>query len=253
MRYLKKYHSFFEDGTAAASASSTAGMGAVSSAQPGGLPGTTGTEGSGDVGFVFKKEKRKKGDVKEVSDMRDLAPAKGVTKVEDIKESDIGIKIRPRDPAYDPETLNMINDCLIELYDLDFELTMMDYDKQRFSVDLDDEETGYFDQEELRISLNKTINEHWTGNMIVNCKFDESGIWSTDISTLRARGKSLNEFEQSLFDSVDEISQKLLGNLDYEKGSFRISFEVVGAAMPYDSSRNTSVNVHFILENNLKH
>jgi hypothetical protein len=138
------------------------------------------------------------------------------------------------------------------LYDLDFELTMMDYDKQRFSVDLDDEETGYFDQEELRISLNKTINEHWTGNMIVNCKFDESGIWSTDISTLRARGKSLNDNEQSLFDSVDEISQKLLGNLDYEKGSFRISFEVVGSAMPYDSSRNTSVNVHFILENNLK-
>ena len=86
-----------------------------------------------------------------------------------------------------------------------------------------------------------------------NLKFDESGIWSTDISTLRARGKSLNDNEQSLFDSVDEISQKLLGNLDYEKGSFRISFEVVGSAMPYDSSRNTSVNVHFILENNLKH
>jgi hypothetical protein len=83
--------------------------------------------------------------------------------------------------------------------------------------------------------------------MIVNCKFDESGIISTDISTLRARGKSLNEFEQSLFNSVEEISQKLLGNLDYEKGSFRISFEVVGSA------RNTSVNVHFILENKLKH
>ena len=228
-------------------------MGAVSSAQPGALPGTTGTEGSGDIGFTFKKEKRKKGDPTKVTDMRDLAPAKGVTKVEEIKESDVYIKMRPRDPAYDPVTRNMINDCLIDLYDLDFELTMMDYDKQRLSVDLDDEETGYFDQEELRISLNKTINEHWTGNMIVNCKFDESGIWSTDISTLRARGKSLNEFEQSLFDSVDEISQKLLGNLDYEKGSFRISFEVVGSAMPYDSSRNTSVNVHFILENNLKH
>ena len=54
MKYLKKYKSFFEDGTAAVSASSTAGMGAVSAAQPGGLPGTTGTEGSGDLGFVFK-------------------------------------------------------------------------------------------------------------------------------------------------------------------------------------------------------
>lgn len=250
MRYLKKYKSFFEDGTACATAA-VSGMGAVSSAQPGALPGTTGTEGSGDIGFTFKKEKRKKGDPTKVTDMRDLEPAKGITKVEDIKESEM--TIRPRDPAYDPQTRSMINDCLIELYDLDFELTMMDYDKQRLSVDLDDEETGYFSQEELRISLNKTINEHWTGNMIVNCKFDESGIISTDISTLRARGKSLNEFEQSLFDSVEEISQKLLGNLDYEKGSFRISFEVVGSAMPYDSSRNTSVNVHFILENNLKH
>ena len=248
MKYLKKYKSFFEDGTAAVSASSTAGMGAVSAAQPGGLPGTTGTEGSGDLGFVFKKEKRKKGDATKVTDLRDLGPSKEVTHV---KESEM--VLRPRDPAYDPNTRNIINDCLIELYDLDFELTMMDYDKQRYSVDLDDEETGYFDQEELRISLNKTINEHWTGNMIVNCKFDESGIWSTDISTLRARGKSLNDNEQSLFDSVDEISQKLLGNLDYEKGSFRISFEVVGSAMPYDSSRNTSVNVHFMLENNLKH
>ena len=250
MKYVKSFKSFKEN---AAVSASTGGMGAVSAALPGGLPGTTGTEGSGDPGFTFKKERRKKGDPTEVTDMRDLAPAKDIIKVEDIKESDVGIRIRPRDPAYDPKTLNMINDCLIELYDLDFELTMMDYDKQRFSVDLDDEETGYFDQEELRISLNKTINEHWTGNMIVNCKFDESGIWSTDISTLRARGKSLNDNEQSLFDSVDEISQKLLGNLDYERGSFRISFEVVGSAMPYDSSRNTSVNVHFILENNLKH
>jgi len=251
MKYVKSFKSFKEN---AAVSASTGGMGAVSAAQPGGLPGTTGTEGSGDVGFTFKKERRKKGDPTEVTDMRDLAPAKDIIKVEDIKESEM--TIRPRDPAYDPQTRSMINDCLIELYDLDFELTMMDYDKQRFSVDLDDEETGYFDQEELRISLNKTINEHWTGNMIVNCKFDESGVISKDISTLRARGKSLSEFEQSLFDSVEEISQKLLGNLDYEKGSFRISFEVVGigpaSAMPYDSSRNTSVNVHFILENNLK-
>ena len=260
MRYIKSYKKFQEN--AVATASSTAGSGPVVSATVGSLPGVGVMDGSGDLGFVLKKEKRKKGDPTKVTDMRDLAPAKGVTKVEDIKESEM--TLRPRDPAYDSETRNMINDCLIELYDLDFELTMMDYDKQRLSVDLpskpwnpfsinhDEEETGYFDQEELRISLNKTINEHWTGNMTVNCKFDESGIISTDISTLRARGKSLNDNEQSLFDSVEEISQKLLGNLDYEKGSFRISFEVVGSAMPYDSSRNTSVNVHFILENNLK-
>ena len=89
--------------------------------------------------------------------------------------------------------------------------------------------------------------------MTITGKFDENGIISTDISTLRGSGKSLNKFEQSLSDLVEEISQKLLGNLDYERGSFRISFEVAGSAMPYAWSRNISVNVHFRLENNLKH
>ena len=248
MRYIKSYKKFQEN--AVATASSTAGSGPVVSATVGSLPGVGVMDGSGDLGFVLKKEKRKKGDPTKVTDMRDLAPAKGVTKVEDIKESEMSI--RPRDPAYDPNTRNMINDCLIELYDLDFELTMMDYDKQRLSVDLDEEETGYFSQEELRISLNKTINEHWTGNMMVNYKFDESGVISKDIMTLRARGKELTESEQKILDLAEEVAQKLLGNLDYEKGSFRISFEVVGSAMPYNSARNTSVNVHFMLENNLK-
>ena len=248
MRYIKSYKKFQEN--AVATASSTAGSGPVVSATVGSLPGVGVMDGSGDLGFVLKKEKRKKGDPTKVTDMRDLAPAKGVTKVEDIKESEMSI--RPRDPAYDPNTRNMINDCLSELYDLDFELTMMDYDKQRLSVDLDEEETGYFSQEELRISLNKTINEHWTGNMMVNYKFDESGVISKDIMTLRARGKELTESEQKILDLAEEVAQKLLGNLDYEKGSFRISFEVVGSAMPYNSARNTSVNVHFMLENNLK-
>lgn len=248
MRYIKSYKKFQEN--AVATASSTAGSGPVVSATVGSLPGVGVMDGSGDLGFVLKKEKRKKGDPTKVTDMRDLAPAKGVTKVEDIKESEMSI--RPRDPAYDSETRNMINDCLIELYDLDFELTMMDYDKQRLSVDLDEEETGYFSQEELRISLNKTINEVWTGNMMVNYKFDESGVISKDVMTLRARGKELTESEQKILDLAEEVAQKLLGNLDYEKGSFRISFEVVGSAMPYNSARNTSVNVHFMLENNLK-
>ena len=84
MKYLKPYKKFNEDGNATVSAS-TSGMGSVSAAQPGALPGTTGTEGSGDIGFTFKKERRKKGDPSEVTDMRDLEPAKGITKVEDIK------------------------------------------------------------------------------------------------------------------------------------------------------------------------
>ena len=84
MKYLKPYKKFNEDGNATVGAS-TSGMGAVTSSQPGALAGTTGTEGSGDIGFTFKKERRKKGDPSKVTDMRDLEPAKGITKVEDIK------------------------------------------------------------------------------------------------------------------------------------------------------------------------
>jgi hypothetical protein len=49
------------------------------------IPGIGELDGSGDKTFTFKKGKRKKGDPSEVTDMRDLAPVKGVTKVEDIK------------------------------------------------------------------------------------------------------------------------------------------------------------------------
>ena len=243
MRYIKSYKKFQEN--AVATASSTAGSGPVVSATVGSLPGVGVMDGSGDLGFVLKKEKRKKGDPTKVTDMRDLAPAKGVTKVEDIKESEM--TLRPRDPAYDSETRNMINDCLIELYDLDFELGLMDYNKQR-----NEEETGYFNQEELRISLNKTINEVWTGNMIIICKFNESGIISKDVMTLRASGKSLSQSEEELLYLVEEIAQKLIGNLDYEGGSFKIQWQVAGSAMPYNSERNISVNVQFSLESNLK-
>lgn len=248
MRYIKSYKKFQEN--AVATASSTAGSGPVVSATVGSLPGVGAMDGSGDLSFYLRtKSKRKKGKPSEVTDLRDLAPAKGVTHV---KESDVTIGIRPRDPAYDPNTRNMINDCLIELYDLDFELTMMDYNKQRNSVDLDEEETGYFNQEELRISLNKTINQVWTGNMIIICKFNESDVISKDVMTLRASGKSLSQSEEELLYLVEEIAQKLIGNLDYEGGSFIIQWQVAGSAMPYNSERNISVNVQFSLENNLK-
>lgn len=243
MRYLKPYKKFQEN--AAASASSSAGMGAVSAAQPGALAGTPGTEGSGDLGFTFKKEKRKKGDPTRVSDMRDLAPAKGITF---LKESDL----ISRDPQQDSGTRETINNCLVELYDLDFELGLMAYNKQRNSVDSDEEGTRYYNQEELRISLSKTINEIWTGNMIIICVFNESGVISKDVMTLRASGKSLSQSEEELLYSVEEIAQKLIGNLDYSAGSFKIQWQVAGSAMPYNSERNISVNVQFSLENNLE-
>jgi hypothetical protein len=85
MKYLKRYDKFFEDGegggavagggVATANASNTAGMGAVVSSQPGAFAGTTGTTGSGDIGFVLgatPKRRRKKGNPSQVSDLRDL-------------------------------------------------------------------------------------------------------------------------------------------------------------------------------------
>lgn len=88
MKYLKKYDKFFEDGegggavagggVATANASNTTGPGNVIAAQPGAFAGTTGTEGSGDEGFVLganpkkRGRGRKKGDPSQVSDLRDL-------------------------------------------------------------------------------------------------------------------------------------------------------------------------------------
>ena len=100
MKYLKKYKTFNEDGTATVGAT-TAGMGAVSNAQPGALAGTTGTSGSGDVSFYMldkKGKKIKKGTPSEVSDARYLEPAKGITK---LKESKL-----------DDEDANIVEECL---------------------------------------------------------------------------------------------------------------------------------------------
>ena len=242
MKYLKSFKKFDEN--ASVSASSVSGMGAVSAPQPGVLPGTTGTEGSGDLGFTFKKEKRKKGDVTEVSDMRDLEPAEGITKVEEIKES--------RDPSYDAVTRTKIYDCIVELFDLDFELNGIDYK----IVDLAREtETQYFtgeisENEELKISLRKQINKIWTGNMSVKCKFGVDGIISKRVTTLRGQGQEMDKVEKELFDLVEEISAKIINILDYRFGQFSIMWLVSGPAMPYNSDRNINIDIDFILNNN---
>ena len=64
---------------------STSGMCAVVSPQPGILPGTTGTNGSGDVSFYFKKGKSKKGNTSQVSDLRDLKEV-DTKEIKDIKK-----------------------------------------------------------------------------------------------------------------------------------------------------------------------
>jgi len=89
MKYLVRYKTF-EDALANAT---TAGLGNLVSANPGSLPGTFGTDGSGDIGFplgeIYKKNKRKKGSPSEVSDARDLEtnPKIGKFAVKKIEES----------------------------------------------------------------------------------------------------------------------------------------------------------------------
>lgn len=86
MKVLKFKEFISED--ADATASGVSGMGAVVSAQPGALPGTTGTTGSGDVStYLYSPKKRKKGNPSQVTDLRDLAPAK-VNKVKENKKAD---------------------------------------------------------------------------------------------------------------------------------------------------------------------
>ncbi len=158
MKKIKNYKQFFEDVTSTAS---TTGMESVSSAQPGALAGNTGTTGSGDLGFVFKKEKRKSGKPNEVSDMRDLEPAKDITH---LKES---LDFSHRIPELNPDIKSIVEECLVELTDEGFELNMLKYDNSSESVEIDEDESGEFIQEELRISLNKIINMIWTGNISI--------------------------------------------------------------------------------------
>jgi hypothetical protein len=253
MRYLKKWTVFLEDGTANATAA-VSGSGDVSNPTVGNLPGVGDLDGSGDNSFYLKKKRSsKKGNPSQVTDMRDLAPAKGITHIEDIKESESTLS--PRDPAYDSETRNMINNCLVELHDLDFELTMMDYDKQRLSVDLDEEETGYFDQEELRISLHKQVLQYWIGNYTIRCKFDDNEIKSSSFSTLRASGKEMDKLEEELFNLVEEVSIKLINNLDYQSGEFTIEWIapiLSSTSWISDRKKNVNVNISFVLNNHIK-
>lgn len=237
MKFIKSYKLFLEDGTACANAS-TAGMGAVSSAQPGALPGTTGTTGSGDIGFTFKKEKRKKGNPSQVSDMRDLAPAKNVTKVEDIKES-----------ALTKDEIKTRQECLQELFDLGFEITMSELDSQDEEYDIDDDHYGSFKSQELRIALFKQIKKTWRGNLNIRCLFNKDEVHTKRISTLR--GTNIESDESEILEAAEDASIKLINHLNFISGQLDIQFSVAGSAMPWNEERYVSVNIHIVLGRNV--
>ena len=70
MKYLRKFKSFNEDGSSVGV--STSGMGAITNATVGSLPGVAGESGSGDVSQYLRSDKQKKGDPSQVSDARFL-------------------------------------------------------------------------------------------------------------------------------------------------------------------------------------
>jgi len=235
MKYLKFYKKFFEDGEGggvAYSGASLSGMGPVVSAQPGSLPGTTGTVGSGDIGVVLSKRKRKKGKPSEISDLRDLDKADIVN----IKESN-DLDVYKRD---------IIEVCIIDLIDDGFELRQLENYKTNHQYDIDEEEVGEFTDERLIISLNKAVNVIWSGNLRIKSKFDKDGVKETDISTLRARGKKLSEFENKYFEMSEDISNKLINLLNYQSGQFTIDFT---SRRQHHTTIYTNLDIHFDLSN----
>jgi hypothetical protein len=238
MKYLKKYKTFNEDGTATVGAT-TAGMGAVSNAQPGALAGTTGTSGSGDVTFTFKKEKRKKGGPSQVTDLRDLKDVK-TDKVEDIKES----------YRLTEEETSLVEDCLVELIDMGFEMKDYKIDSEDEEYDIDDDTQGNFKSQEIRISLFKQVEKIWRGNLNLRYSFDKNEVYKKNISTLRPN-RELEDYESEIVDGVEESSHKLINHLEYTSGDLMVEFLVAGSAMPWNGQRNININIHIILRRNV--
>ena len=86
MKNLKYFKQFFEDGTACVNAS-TAGMGPVSNATVGSLPGVPGGWGSGDSSSFFGvSTKQPVGGPSEVSDLRYLEEEDYIEEVNDLKK-----------------------------------------------------------------------------------------------------------------------------------------------------------------------
>lgn len=229
MKYLKKYQKFFEDGDGGSSGSGdvsanikTSGMGSVISAQPGKLPGTFGTDGSGDIGFTFKKERRKKGDPSQVSDLRDLKDVK-TNKVVDIKES-ISFD------SFTQEEKDAINDSLINLEDDGFNLYLVEKDKRKEEVEIDEDEYSNFEKQTIQISLEKPLKEIWDGNLSIRQTFDKQEFLDKRVSTLRPKGflfhrPDLSNEEEKLFEEIKDVSHRLINLLDYDDGYFNIGYK----------------------------
>lgn len=234
MRYIKRYDRFFEDGGAAAggsagggvacaNASTTAGMGAVSSSQPGAVAGTTGTTGSGDIGFVLgydPKKKRKKGNPSQVSDLRDLKDAKTNKVKESIDEGS--------------EEYEDIRWALIDFMDQGFDLRIKKYDDpediQEMTIAMNvclptDEDIATGDNE-----IKGVVKDGRMGELKVRTIFNPTEL-KRDISWLKGKDREWTE-------SLESACLKLIDLEGYDHASFRIDKTRI------PSSDNVSVNIH---------
>lgn len=231
MKKIKTWSQFREN--AASTASSTAGAGGVSSAQVGALPGTSGVPGSGDNSFYMldkKGKKIKKGSPSEVSDLRYLEPAKGITKLKESQE-------------LETEKKALANEILYDLKSDGFEVTLLSFAEDREWFDADEGEKDYFDYEEVLIGLHKTLNIKWMGNISIRYKFDKNGITDKRISSIR----NISEKEQKVVDEVEYAALQLINQLDYDNGTFSVSFDAIGSAMPWNETRMLNNNINITL------
>ena len=224
MRHIKTYKKFFEDGgTATANASTTAGMGAVVASQPGAFAGTTGTTGSGDIGFVLgydPKKKRKKGNPSQVSDLRDLKEVE----TEKVKESiDEG-----------SEEYEDIRWALIEFMDQGFDLRIKKYDDPE-------------DIQEMTIAMNALIHadeDVLTGDNEIKGSVKDGSMGELKVKTifnpteLKRDISQLEGKDRQWLESLESACLKIADLEGYDHASFRIDKTSI------TSSENVSVNIH---------
>lgn len=238
MRYLRKYKLFFEDGDGGGSAGSgdascsvggnayvnatTAGMGDITNAVVGDLPGVSGASGSGDVTVVSKRVKRKKGNPTQVTDLRDL---------DDVKTNKIEESIIIGGDEIDEYDLNIIKDSMIELNDLGFKIIKI-------------YKNGLTDTEKIFITLELNTTKMNRG-IILHYFFNKDNVMDKSEKRLGKIGQKKveynpNEFERKVVNTIEYISHQLINMLDYydaiidiyhEKNSFnnfKIEIELFG-------------------------
>ena len=200
MKYIKRYKIFKEDATENAS---TSGMGSVFNAQPGSISGIPDTIGSGDIDFYFKKEKRKKGNPSQVTDLRDLKDVK----INKIKES-----IEFTDDEIIKESLiDLIDDGFV-IQNITHNTNWHDFINECYVIEL----RGY---KKSKFVFREDVN--------INYNFDKNDITKNEVNIYKngnRKERVLNDHEIYLTEMCDESAHQLINQLEFERGFFKINY-----------------------------